>query len=137
MAPAAAPTSDVPSDKAPPRWGLNTPHIRRVLKYIKSKGAVTAEQLVEWDASHGRRLFTWDEPTAAAEWRLYEARLFLNRFRAKWDGMRVRAFIHIREDEEHGIDRDAYYSVEAISQNTSMRAQVVGEITKRMANLAE
>ena len=118
------------------RLGASALHVRRALKFIKSKGAVTAEQLVEWDASHGRRLFTWEEERAATEWRLQEARLFLNRFRAMFDGMRVRAFIHIREDAEAGIDRDAYYTVETIAKHEGMRAQVLADISRRMVGLA-
>ena len=117
-------------------WSGNTPHVRKALKFIRSKGAVTAEQLVEWDDRHGRRLFTWDEPDAAREWRLQEARFFLNRFRVKFEGMRVRAFIHIREDEEQGIEKDAYYTVASISGHPGMREQVLSDIERRMVSLA-
>ena len=128
--PAAAPTS------TPSRWGTDSLFVRKALKFIKAKGAVTAEQLVEWDATHGRRLFTWNNAEAAESYRVHEARLFLNSFRAKFDGMRVRAFTHVQEDETQGIDKTAYYSVEAISKHPGMRAQVVSDITRRMAMLA-
>ena len=59
-----------------------------------------------------------------------------NQFRARFDGMRVRAFIHVRQDDEAGIDRDAYYTVESISQHAGMREQVVGDLTRRMKSTA-
>jgi hypothetical protein len=133
MAITAAPTPDAPHLH---RWGANTAHVRNALKFIKSKGAVTAEQLVEWDGKHGRRLFTSGTEEAARAFRLTEARSFLNSFRMKFEGMRVRAFIHIHADEDTGIDQAAYYSVETISQHVGMREQVLGSITTRMTSLA-
>jgi hypothetical protein len=126
------------TDQAPPmnHWSKNLPHVRKALQFIARKGAVTSEQLVEWDHGHGRRLFLWDDAKAGSEFRLHQAILFLNRFRAKFEGMRVRAFIHLRENVEAGIDQNAYYTVETISQNPGMREQVIQDITKRMASLA-
>ena len=131
MTTAAAPTTDTPA-----RWGHSTTHVRKALKFIKSKGAVTADQLVEWDDSHGRRLFVWNNTEAAERWRLHQARVFMNSFRAQFEGMRVRAIIHIGEDEEQGIDRGGYYAIETISAHQGMRDQVVGDISRRMAVLA-
>ena len=128
--PAAAPSNE------PSRWGTDSLFVRKALEFIMTKGAVTAEQLVEWDATHGRRLFTWDNAEAADSYRIHEARLFLNSFRAKFDGMRVRAFTHVQEDKDQGIDKSAYYTVEVISKHSGMRAQVVSDITRRMAVLA-
>lgn len=130
---AAVPTSEQNEET---RWGLDVPQVRKALKFIRASRAITADQLVKWDATHGRRLFTWTDPKAAELYRLHEARLFLNRFRAHFEGMRVRAFIHIREDEERGIEEDAYFTVEAISADLGMREQVVEDITRRMASLA-
>ena len=96
---------------------------------------MTADMLVEWDRTHGRKLFTWDNEDAAEEYRKHEARLFLNRFRARFDGLRVRAFIHCDEDEAQGI-ADGYYSVETISAHPGMRDQILADITTRMASLA-
>lgn len=50
--------------------------------------------------------------------------------------MRVRAFIHLKEDPGHSIDESAYYSVEEIAGHSGMRAVVITELAKRMANLA-
>lgn len=116
--------------------GATAPHIRAALKFVKGRGSVTADELVEWDRSHGRHLFTWDDTEAAEDWRRHEARMFLNRFRAVFDGMRVRAFIHVREDEQADIDESGYVSVEAIAKHSGMREQVIGDITRRMQSLA-
>ena len=50
--------------------------------------------------------------------------------------MRVRAFVHVHEDSEAGIDRSAYFTVEDIASHEGMRAQVVKDITSRMKVLA-
>lgn len=125
-----------PAHESPTTWSRNTPHVRKALAFLKRRGNVTADELVAWDARNGRRLFDWDDPSAAGEWRKQQARMFLNRFRGKFDGMRVRAIIHVREDEENQIDKSAYYTVETISQHKGMRDQVVGDITRRMKSLA-
>jgi len=118
------------------QWSASLPQVRQAVRFIKRRGRVTAEELVEWDARHGRRLFTWDETAAAALCRLQQAREFLNRFRAQLDGMRMRAFIHVREDEKRGVDAAAYYTVESISKHRGMREQVVADVMKRMESLA-
>jgi hypothetical protein len=117
-------------------WRVSAPHVRKALAFIKRKGAVNAEDLVAWDRDHGRRLFDWDDPKAAEEWRLHQARLFLNRFRQVFEGMRVRAIIHVHKDEGAGIPESAYFGVEAITQHPGMRAQVIDDITRRMKMLA-
>jgi hypothetical protein len=117
-------------------WSAHVPHVRRALAFVRRKRHVTAEELVEWDGRNGRRLFDWNNDSAADEWRRQQARTFLNRFRAQFEGMRVRAFIHVREDEQAEIERDAYFTVEAIAQHVGMREQVIGDITRRMASLA-
>ena len=120
-----------------PRWRSNVPHVRKLLKWVQTrKTPIEAEDLVEWDRAHGQKIFNWNDADAAAEYRLWEARLFMNRFRARFDGLRVRAFIHIREDEAAQIPTAGYVAVEAIAQHGGMRAQVVADITKRMASLA-
>jgi len=54
------------------------PSIRKALEFIKSKGAVTAEQLVEWDDSNGNRLFPWNGFATGELSRCEDAQLFLN-----------------------------------------------------------
>ena len=131
-------TAAAPSPEALPAstWRTSAPHVRRALAFIKHRGSVNAGDLVEWDRTHGRRLFDWSDPEAAAEWRLHQARVFMNRFRQVFEGMRVRAIIHIREDAAAGIDESAYVTVETITQHPSMRAQVIDDITRRMRMLA-
>lgn len=131
MTAAAVLMQDVPS-----AWGRNTPHVRKALAFIRKRGHVTADELVEWDRTHGRLLFDWDNPRAAEEWRKQQARTFLNSFRTVFDKMRVRGFIKIRENEAAGIDEEGYYTVEAIADHPGMRAQVLADVTKRMASMA-
>ncbi len=118
-------------------WSVNTAHVRKAIAFIKKrKGGVTADELVAWDLENGRRLFDWDDETAAAQWRLQQARVFMNQFRGKFDKMRVRAFIHVREDAEAGIERSSYMTVEDIAAHPGMRDQVIEDIAKRMRSLA-
>ncbi len=117
-------------------WSVNLPQVRKALGFIRRKHGVTAEELVEWDRQNGRRLFDWNNESAADEWRRQQARVFLNSFRAQFDKMRVRAFIHVREDEQADISQSAYYTVEAIARHKGMRVQVIEDISRRMASLA-
>jgi hypothetical protein len=119
-----------------PTWRLSDPHVQRLLAFIKKRGQVTLDEVVQFDRTHGRRLFDWNDKTAAEDRRREQARLFMNRFRAVFDGMRVRAFIHIDEDPDADIEQSAYVTVEEIAEHPGMRAQVVGDITRRMKNLA-
>jgi hypothetical protein len=123
-------------DLAASTWRASAPHVRKALSWIKKRGSVNADDLVAWDRDHGRRLFDWDDPHAAEDWRRHQALLFLNRFRQMFEGMRVRAFIHIHADESAGIEESAYFGVEAITQHPGMRAQVIDDITRRMRMLA-
>lgn len=125
-----------PTEKTVARWGATAPHVKRALAFVRKKGAVTVEELVEWDRTHGRRLFTWDEAEAARLGRIEEARIFLNRFRAQFEGMRVRAFIHVDADPDRDIEESAYYTVETITKHSGMRAQVIEDISRRIARLA-
>lgn len=126
-----------PDDLSASSWRASSPDVRKMLAFIKRrKGRVNADDLVAWDRDHGRKLFQWDDPTAAKEWRLHQARLFLNRFRSMFEGMRVRAYIHIHEDAEAGIETSEYVNIETITQHPGMRAQVIEDITRRMKMLA-
>ncbi len=124
------------NDSTTTTWRASTPHVRKAIAFIKRKGAVTAEDLVVWDRDHGRKLFDWNDPQAAAEWRRQQARVFLNSFRKVFEGMRVRAYIHVHEDTEAGIDASEYVTVEAIAKHEGMRAQVIDDIQRRMKMLA-
>lgn len=117
-------------------WRVSAPHVRKALAFIKKRGSVNAEDLVAWDRDHGRQLFDWNDPSAAEDWRRHQALLFINRFRGMFEGKRVRAFIHIRKDDEAGIDESAYFAVEDIAQHPGMREQVMDDIMRRMKMLA-
>lgn len=132
------PQTAVASESAAPApsWSASAPHVRKAIAFIKRRGTVSADELVEFDRTHGRRLFDWNDPAAAEDWRKHQARLFLNSFRAKFEGMRVRAFVHIHEDADAAIESAGYVSVETIAQHPGMRAQVMADIVKRMKTLA-
>lgn len=129
-------TVDTSTDLAASTWRVSAPHVRKALAFVKRKGSITAEELVAWDGDHGRRLFDWDDPRAAEEWRRQQARCFLNRFRQVFEGMRVRAFIHIQEDADAEIEASGYVNIESITQHAGMRAQVIEDIVRRMKMLA-
>ena len=129
-------TTTVDTTSEPITWSASAPHVRKAIAFVKARGSVTAEELVEWDGAHARRLFDWNDPTAAEHWRTHQARMFLNSFRAMFDKMRVRAFIHVHEDAEAQIEHSGYVTVEAIAGHAGMRAQVIGDIVRRMKMLA-
>jgi hypothetical protein len=97
---------------------------------------VTVDQLVTWDGTHGRHLFDWNDESAAYHHRLQQARMFLNSFRAKFEGKRVRAFIRIHPDENVDVAESTYINIAVIAKHDGMRAQVINDIRKRMASLA-
>lgn len=129
-------TAPKPPTSTPEKdWERHTPEVRKALKWIRSKkGAVSTEELVQWDAAHGRKLFDWDNATAGTQWRLQQARVFFRRFKGMFDGMRVRAFINLPTKEDP--DERAYFPVEIIAKDPDLRAAVIGDITRRMASLA-
>ena len=116
-------------------WSVQLPHVRRALHFLNSKKLIQAEDLVEWDRTHGKKLFTWDDEQAGEAWRVYQARLFLNTVRLKLDGLRVRAFINIPEDG-HGQAR-GYWRAEDIGKNESARAIIIADLIHRAANLGK
>ena len=117
-----------------PKWSHSSTIVRRLIKWIKARGGkVSAEDIVAWDDQNGRRLFDWDEKRAAQQYRLAQARVFLNSFRSVIDGMRVRAFINVPETEE---TERAYYTVEYISQTPALRMRVIADISRRMKTMA-
>lgn len=127
-------TASEPNDEAL-EWRTRSPHVRKALVFIKKRGSITAEELVEWDRTHGQSLFDWNNTSAAEDWRRHQARLFLNSFRTYFEKMRVRGFIHVREDAKANIAETAYVSVETITQHRGMREQVVADIIRRVEML--
>lgn len=118
-------------------WSIETPAVRKAVSFIRSRGGtVTADELVAWDAKHGRRLFNWNTEAAAADWRLYQARLFLNSFRSVIDGMRLRAYINVPAGEETGREEKAYVALSVISADQRQRAWAIKSIVRRMKVLA-
>ncbi len=129
---AASMTQEIPTRS----WKASDPHVRNAVVLIKEGRITTPEQLIEWDRDHGRRLVDWDDPRAAEWARRAQAVQFFNYFRATFDKMRVRAFIHVHEDAEAGIESSGYAAVERIAEHPGMRAQVISDITRRMRTLA-
>ena len=120
------------------KWNPRTPEVKAAFKYVEKKGAITAGQLVEWDNRNGRKLFEWDDGDAAREFRLGQARVFLNRFRLRLNGFRVRAFVHIPGKAIPGVKADdggAYYPAKTIQETPSMRRWVIEDLAKRAASL--
>jgi len=125
-------------DEEVQNWSLNADHVQACLKYIQQRGAkgVTAEELVKWDAQHGKQLFSWNETKAADAWRVHQARVFLNTFRGVFDRMRVRKFIHVPSNAATGRERDSYMDATIISSDVKLRAWAIADLTKRLARIA-
>lgn len=133
MALATAPAP--PTSKPKETWEHHAPEVRKALKWVRSrKGKVTTEELVDWDATHGRHLFTWNDAEAGEHWRKLEARQFFTRFRAMFDGMRVRAFYNLPTKEDPA--QRAYFPVEEIAGDPDLRGAVIGTLTRKLAALA-
>ena len=62
-----------PEHESETTWSPKAPHVRKMIAYVKKRGSVTAEELVEWDRTHGRLVFDWDDANAAEEWRKQQA----------------------------------------------------------------
>ena len=117
-----------------PSWSPTVPAVREAMKFIKRRGGqIDPEELVAWDASHGRRLFNWSDAHAAVAWRVHQARMFLNSFRSIIDGLRVRAYVNVPATED---TERSYYAVERISETPILRTRVIEDIVRRMASLA-
>lgn len=118
-------------------WKRTDPYVQACLTWIKRKGGtVTAEELVAWDFEHQRMLFDWNSETAAEQWRLHSARVFLNSFRGLVNGLRIRAFIHIPANEDTGTERPEYMSTTEISERPTARAWVLQNLRRRIETLA-
>lgn len=114
-------------------WSMNADHVQRVLKFIRKRGkqGVTPEEIVAWDAAHGKRLFCWTDREAAAQWRLHQARMFLNCFRGVIDRMRVRQFINVPAGEETGLSERIYLDTQVISDDAKLRAWAIADLTRK------
>jgi hypothetical protein len=118
-------------------WTLHSDAVQSALAYIKSRGktGITAEELVTWDAAHGKRLFTWAQEDAAQQWRIQQARVFLNSFRGVIDRMRVRMFRRVPAGEETGLAAAAYLDTQTISEDMLLRTWAISDLTKRIKKL--
>ena len=117
------------------KWSPSATAVRKAMRFIRARGNVTPEKLVQWDETHGKALFNWNDRDAAEKFRVHQARLFLNSFRSVVDGMRVRAFINLPATEETGLTERTYVAVDDISRHAGMRQTVVNDIMKRIRGL--
>lgn len=119
-------------------WNLHADHVQAVLKWIRGHGRriIKPEALVHWDFKHGQRLFDWNDRDAAEQWRVHQARLFLNSFRGMFDNMRVRFAQRVPANEATGLREGGYLTTEVISADAKLRAWAIGDITRRMKMLA-
>jgi hypothetical protein len=127
----------IESDNELQTWRLDADHVQAVLKYIRKRRGpgVTAEELVQWDLQHGRRLFNWNDAEAAHEWRLQQARCFINSFRGVWERTKIRLYRHVPANEETGRTHAAYLDVQTIAEDPKLREWAIADLTKRIAVL--
>lgn len=118
------------------RWSVEQVSVQRAISYVRRRGSVTTEQMIEWDFKHGKSLFTWDDEEGARQNRLQEARRFLNHFDTMFKGMRARAFYHLPRDPAAGVEERQYVPVEKVVESAALRDIVVGQLTRRMKTIA-
>ena len=117
-------------------WDATSPHVVKALKWLRSHPTATPEALVEWDRSHGRHLFEWNDRKAAQEFRLAQARQFFNRHYAMFKGMKMKAWYNLPADEEAGLPERSYVQASVISENPKLIETVIDGIRRRMRTLA-
>jgi len=117
-------------------WAPDALPVRRALAWINKRGGCTAEELEAWDRQHGGRLFETDAGKGLHEWRVQQARLFLNSFRSVVNGMRIRLYKNVPANEETGLVERRYYTGEEISRTMRLRTWAVNDIVRRMKGLA-
>lgn len=125
------------SDDETQNWSLNADSVQAALMFINQRGTkgVTTVQLVRWDETHGKKLFTWNDEKAAHDHRLNQARLFLNSFHGVFRRMRVRKFMKVPEGELTGRETGAYLDTKIISEDEKMRAWAIGDLTRRIVKM--
>ena len=128
--------SQAAADITPPgrNWSPSNPAVLKAYTYMqKHREHLTPSDLVEWDYRHGQQLFNWDDPSAAAEQRLYQARVFINTFRGVIDGVRVRSFISVPAPEaDTSGDTRFYVSTEIITQDLNMRQLCIDQLMRKI-----
>jgi hypothetical protein len=125
-------------DEEQQNWSLNSDAVQSALRWIRKQGkkGITAEALVAWDAKNGKRLFRWDDKRAAADWRVHQARMFLNSFRGVFERMRVRKFMQIPANEQTGLEESVYLDTRTISEDQKLRQWAIDDLTRRMQKIA-
>jgi len=118
-------------------WSLNADSVQAALRFIKRRGkkGITPELIVEWDRTHGKRLFPWNDAKAAEDHRLHLARVFLNSFGGIFDRMRIKKFKKVPGNEETGRATAAYLDTNTISKDTKLREWAIGDLTRRIIKM--
>lgn len=117
-------------------WSKHDPWVKKANAFIeRRKGKITVDEMVEWDFRHGQHLFNWNDEECGVEWRRQQARLFLNSFRAVYNGTRVSFYLNVPGNEETGEPRQ-YYSLPALTESGRARAYAIERIGKAMGQLA-
>ena len=132
-------------------WSTSNPAVAVYLRYAtaqRRKGRnQTAETMVAWDATHGKKILPWNDAEAAAEHRLALARQFLNQFSAIVNGVRFSVFtavprevvtdvdgrVHAAESEE----LKEYFTAKQIHASPPHRQLVIQGLTGQMKTIAK
>lgn len=142
---AATATVDAEAVRLEYGWNSNDPHVKRLLTWLKkrydAKEEVRTEELVEWDRTHGKHVFPWDDEEVARAHRLHLARKFMERFAFRLNGFRVSGWYSVKRDTEEGTDEEpsagrAYYPLPAVADDDSLRVKVIADVSKRLESHA-
>lgn len=125
------------------RWDSTDRHVRAARRFVVSHAEIEPKELVEWDRTHGKKLFEWDDAKAGREYRLHQARQFINRIAWVVDNaigkVRVKALYNVPTGAS-GVDEDEpariYRSARDVAANPKDRAAVIEFLTRRMETLA-
>lgn len=105
---------------------------------------MTTEGLIEWDRAHEKKLFkklfNWNDPEAAIQWRRIQARNFMEeRFAYRMNGFRGRGWYNLQEDAESEGQVElprADYPLPIVVDTSSLRQGVIDDIMRRIETQA-
>jgi len=99
---------------------------------------------VKWDAAHGKHLFLWNDTRAGHEYRVHQARNFINRIAWIVDNaigkVRIKAMYSVSTGDRTTLEEDeptrVYRSARDVTGNAKDRSEVIAYLTKRMLTCA-
>jgi hypothetical protein len=106
--------------------------VKEILARKRVNKTVTPPELVHWDEIHGKRLFTWDNAKAAAEFRIAEARILLWSLSILHEKARVRGMYNLTKRFNNGIQ--GYVETEQIISDGKLPV-VIEALRTRHSNL--